>query len=174
MNGLKCPNCDLINLLDAQSCHRCRNSLQNLPNTAQVSVPIDETFRAQAFHQKSNSDIPRDNETGQKTFFWYRVYCFVMLMIYLCLVGIGLLLASFPDESGSQQVLVTGIAYAISGGLFALIFGVALFLPRRPFNWIVGIVMIAIGMMSCCFLPATIPLLIFWVKPETKAYFGRS
>jgi hypothetical protein len=34
--------------------------------------------------------------------------------------------------------------------------------------------MMAIGMTSCCFLPFLIPLLIYWLKPETKAYFGRN
>jgi hypothetical protein len=34
-------------------------------------------------------------------------------------------------------------------------------------------VLICIGMNSCCLLPASIPLLIFWIKPETKTYFGR-
>jgi hypothetical protein len=28
-------------------------------------------------------------------------------------------------------------------------------------------------MTSACFLPFCIPLLIFWLKPEAKHYFGR-
>jgi len=27
---------------------------------------------------------------------------------------------------------------------------------------------------SCCILPAAVPLLIYWVKPETKAWFNRA
>jgi hypothetical protein len=29
-------------------------------------------------------------------------------------------------------------------------------------------------MTSACFLPACIPLLIYWIKPDVKAYFGRT
>jgi Na+/pantothenate symporter len=67
-----------------------------------------------------------------------------------------------------------GIFYAVLGVIFFIIFAVALVLPRKPYNWIVGIVMMALGMTSCCFLPFLIPLLIYWIKPETKAYFGRN
>lgn len=177
MNGLKCPNCELVNLIDAQQCHRCGNSLEDLPQTAQVSVPVDQTFRAQAYQPNISSDIPQNNDTGRKTFFWYRVYLTVLLVIYLLLTGFGIVLALFAPETPSQssgENLIVGILYAIFGAIFAIAFAVALFLPRKPYNWIVGIVYIALGMTSCCFLPATIPLLIFWLKPETKAYFGRS
>jgi hypothetical protein len=60
------------------------------------------------------------------------------------------------------------------GAALAVVFAVALFLPRRRWNWIVGIVIIALGMTSCCFAPFLIPLIVYWVKPETKAYFGRN
>jgi hypothetical protein len=33
------------------------------------------------------------------------------------------------------------------------------------------LVLICIGMTSCCILPAAIPLLIFWLKPEAKNWF---
>jgi hypothetical protein len=29
-------------------------------------------------------------------------------------------------------------------------------------------------MTSVCCIPACVPLLIYWIKPETKAYFGRT
>jgi hypothetical protein len=32
-------------------------------------------------------------------------------------------------------------------------------------------VTIGLGMTSACTLPICIPLLIFWLKPETKAFF---
>lgn len=60
------------------------------------------------------------------------------------------------------------------GIIFFLIFAVALFLPPKPYNWIVGNVMMAIGMTSCYFIPFLVLLPIYWVKPETKAFFGRN
>ena len=34
------------------------------------------------------------------------------------------------------------------------------------------VVLISVGLMSLCIAPASIPLLIHWLKPETKARFG--
>ncbi|HXG82737.1 MAG TPA: hypothetical protein VNI84_01810 [Pyrinomonadaceae bacterium] len=74
----------------------------------------------------------------------------------------------------AREMTFIGIIYAVMGAIFLAVFVVFLFLPRKPYNWIVGIVAMALGMTSCCLLPALIPLLIYWVKPETKVFFGRS
>jgi hypothetical protein len=37
--------------------------------------------------------------------------------------------------------------------------------------WIYQIVLIGLGLTSVCCLPATVPLLISYVKPEVKAWF---
>jgi hypothetical protein len=180
MNGLRCPNCDLVNLLSAKNCHRCGSSLQDLPATAQVSVPVEETFQARSFApQSSGGSIPPDNELGKKTYFWYRVYLASLAGLSLFGAGIGVFLligsqsASISAQE-AQEFLLMGIIYGILGFLVAIIYAVALFLPKKPWNWIVGIVFIAFGMTSCCTIPAAIPLLIFWIKPETKAVFGRN
>jgi hypothetical protein len=47
-------------------------------------------------------------------------------------------------------------------------------MPRRPWAWIFGLVLICIGLTSLCCLPVAIPLLLSWLKPETKSYFGRN
>jgi hypothetical protein len=39
--------------------------------------------------------------------------------------------------------------------------------------WVFGLVLICLGLSSACCLPACIPLLIFWLKPEMKAFYGR-
>lgn len=114
--------------------------------------------------------------TAQKTFFWYRVYLGAMALLYLVLaiVGIGLLAVPFESREYERgQIVMVGGFYAAFGAIFFIAFAIALFLPPKPYNWIVGIVLIALGLTSCCLLPATIPLLIYWVKPETQAFFGR-
>lgn len=117
------------------------------------------------------------NETGRKTFLWYRVYCAVLVVLYLAVTIIGVALAVMrPDtrDYSSNEIFFVGIIYAVVGFVFAIVFSVALLLPPKPYNWIVGIVMICLGMTSCCFLPFCIPLIIYWFKPETKAFFGRT
>ena len=120
---------------------------------------------------------PEGFETARKTFFWYRVYCVALAFLYLAVTGLGFFLLFVPVETqryDADELWFMGLAYAILGIVFFFIFAVASLLPPRPYNWIVGIVMIAIGMTSCCLWPAVIPLLINWVKPETKAFFGRN
>lgn len=115
-------------------------------------------------------------ETARRTFFWYRVYCAVLAVLYLAFMVLGIVLATVPFDDLSrdrEQMFIIGLVYAIIGAIFFVVFAVAFFLPPKPYNWIVGIVMLAIGMTSCCLWPATIPLLIFWIKPETQAFFGR-
>lgn len=117
------------------------------------------------------------NETGRKTFFWYRVYCAVLATLYLLVIALGVfLLVAQPSsrEYSRDELAFIGVLYIIIGAVLFLVFAVALFLPPKPYNWIVGIVMMAIGMTSCCFVPFVVPLLIFWFKPETKRFFGRN
>lgn len=174
MNGIICPKCDLLNLTTAENCLRCGSSLTYIPNTEYVSVPIEEIRQAQNFAQ--TDFIPQDNEIGRKTFFWYRIYCSVLLVLYLAVTIFGFAIVLFQPESNTSdkaEMLITGVVYGVIGAVFSVLTAIALFLPRKPWNWIVGIVMIAFGMTSCCFIPAVVPLMIFWVKPETKAFFGR-
>lgn len=67
------------------------------------------------------------------------------------------------------------------GGLLltiSLVFIVACFLPfilaPRPWLWVYNLVIICLGMTSACYLLACIPLLIFWLKPETQRYYGKN
>jgi hypothetical protein len=48
-----------------------------------------------------------------------------------------------------------------------------LFLKPKPRVWIYDLVIICLGTSSILFLPFCIPLIIFWVKPETRTWFGR-
>lgn len=117
------------------------------------------------------------NELGRKVFFWYRVYCAVLLFLYLAVTIFGIGLAVLRPETGeyrSEEIFIMGVVYAVAGAVFAVAFTIAILLPPKPYNWIVGIVAIAIGMTSCCFVPVCVPLLIYWIKPETKAFFGRN
>ena len=100
-----------------------------------------------------------------------------MAFLALGIAGLGfffLFVPIEPQKPGDEQVfLFMGVAYGGVGLLTFLVFAVAALLPAKPYNWFVGIVMIALGFSSCCLWPACIPLLIYWVKPETKALFGR-
>jgi len=102
-----------------------------------------------------------------------------MALVYLgCIVGGYFFLqippAEFGEDLDPMEVQIQGYLLMIVGVPFAIFFGAAPFLPKRPWAWIYGIVAIAFGMTSPCCLPASIPLLIFWIKPETKAFFEQA
>jgi hypothetical protein len=157
----------------------------SLPKTAFVETDQGPAFDGESYYSppitypysSPSFNSHPDLETGRKTFNWYRVYIGAMALLGLGISALGLALAYFQPASSGQvanQALITGIMYAIFGAFSFAIHAAALFLPPKPYNWIVGIVMIGLGMTSCCLWPFTIPLLIFWVKPETQAYLGRN
>lgn len=193
MTEIRCPNCGHMNRLSALSCESCGLPFSNLPPESFVTTETAEETRArQAYNEPFGAPPPMaysggmpqynspgayvSDELGRKTFFWYKVYLAVIGGLYFLFSVLGIVMATFasriPDQN-PEQALITGIAYAVVGAVFFLLYMVALALPPKPYNWIVGIVMIAIGMTSCCLWPAVIPLLIYWVKPETRKFFGR-
>lgn len=108
---------------------------------------------------------------------WYKVYCGVLCFIYLCTAA-----ASLIFFLGSPEDLDMSAFGAKLMGVFLLVMGLVLFLvcllpfllKPRPWLWGYGIGLICLGMTSACFVPACVPLLIFWFKPETKEYFAKS
>lgn len=107
---------------------------------------------------------------------WYVVYCLAMAAMYLfcVLLGVVLLVVDPSDlEMDSIEAKVQGAVFLLIGMALAVPYALAPFLPKRPWTWVLGIVLIGIGLTSCCCLPASLPLLLAWLKPELKQAFGR-
>lgn len=115
--------------------------------------------------------------TTPKVWPWYVAYCIALAVAYLLFfvggVVLFFLLDRLPPEERTLLVFYAVLSIAL-GLVFAAGFAAGPLLPRKPWVWIYGMVLICIGMTSACCLPASIPLLIFWIKPETKIFFGRS
>lgn len=111
---------------------------------------------------------------------WYKAYCGAMVLMYLlcALFGAAALLIDpslLEDQAGDMADLrIQGAIFLVLGVPLAMLYLVAALLPAKPWTWVVGIVAIAFALSSCCCVPVAAPLLIYWLKPETKAYFGRS
>lgn len=114
--------------------------------------------------------------------FWFRVYCAAMLAMYAIVTVCGAgVLAFYPRLAAASEgrydalvLLVYGLLMAGIGLCLAAAYLAGLVLGRRPWVWVYDIVLIAIGLSSPCCLPASLPLLVFWVKPQTQAFFGRA
>jgi len=111
---------------------------------------------------------------------WYRAYCGFMAFLYTGItvaVIIGLFVDFQPhlEKEGIPLwgfYLYIGVIFGVTGVLAAG-FITSFFLKPKPWTWIYHLVLIAIGLTSPCCMPITIPLLIFWIKPDTQTYFGR-
>ena len=101
---------------------------------------------------------------------WYVAFCAASALLFLAIGAVGLLSFFDPELAGDP---VEDAAMTVFGFLLFPFFAVAPFFPRRPWSWTYGMAVIIAGMLACCTLPAAIPLLVIWLKPETKAAFGR-
>lgn len=107
---------------------------------------------------------------------WYRLYCVAMVLLYLAVGAFSVFaLAADPAELGSDaaETKVMAAVMALVGFPLAVVFVLPFFAGQRRWAWVLGIVLIAIGMTSACCIFVCVPLLIFWLKDDVKAYFGR-
>lgn len=107
---------------------------------------------------------------------WFKAYCAVLTLMYVVLIPVGIIFLKMDPatfEMEPTEAIVMGIM--LVGISIPLVIACALpfFLRPAPWVWVYDLVLICLGMTSCCFMVASIPLLIFWIKPETKKYFGK-
>lgn len=101
--------------------------------------------------------------------FWAKAYLVFLSLIYAVIVVIS----PFMLAAGDGEVSIMGIVFLVLGVPLFFISIVPVFLPPKPWVWLYILIMIGLGMTSFCFLPVCIPLLIFWLKPEVKRYYGK-
>ena len=108
--------------------------------------------------------------TQPKVVTWFRLYASL-----LCIFGAGLMVAGLflfePARSRFPDVEMDKLGVVLMGFTFFGVHAVALLPVRKQWLWTYSLVVIALGVGSC-FLPFCIPMLIFWVKRETKSYFS--
>lgn len=106
---------------------------------------------------------------------WFNVYCWVGCFWHIGVVMFSLLFFRAPLDDlamSETDAIIMGVVILVTGLVAFAAFALPLIVAPRPWVWIYGIVLICMGMTSACFLPACIPLLIHWIKPEAKRYFG--
>jgi hypothetical protein len=115
--------------------------------------------------------LPISSSTTSKprAFFWYKVYCGLLAAVYFLSIIAGVVMLTLEDSEKliAAILIVFGVPF-----LFASL--LPLFFQPKPWLWIYGIVLIAVGFTSCCFWPICIPLFIFWLKPDIQRFFGRN
>jgi hypothetical protein len=117
--------------------------------------------------------------TAPPVVLWYKIYCVFMMRGWLGLLGLGVVLVamrgSLPLPQGaalaSTEMLVRGVIMVVAGLVMFVVNIAALVLPPKPWTWVYHLINLALG--GGCIL-IIIPLLIYWLKPETQLYFGRT
>lgn len=107
---------------------------------------------------------------------WFRVYCALMAFIYLLTMGISAIFFIFDPEDLEMTRIEAYLMGGLLGGLglvLLLMYLAPFVLPRQPWVWVYDVVLIGIGFTSCLTLPFALPLLLYWLKPEAKGYFGK-
>jgi hypothetical protein len=105
---------------------------------------------------------------------WARIYVFALALLWCLGLYFGWTSADrtgpHPAPDGGLHAVVVGVLFAIALGIAVPAILAALG-PRRPWVWVLNLILIALGCLHCLSLPFAVPLLIYWLKPETKRWF---
>jgi hypothetical protein len=101
------------------------------------------------------------------------------VLMYLAVMVLGLVFVLLDPATMKTELEMEPRVAKIMGGVFILMglllaaaSAIPLFYRPRPWTWVYSLVLICLGLGSVCMI-FSIPLLIFWLKPETKAYYGK-
>ena len=115
------------------------------------------------------------NQKAPPIYKWFVAYCIFMAVVYLgtAAMGIVLMFAEPDRDMSAEEAKIMAVVFLIVGLVFFVPYAFAPMLPRQSWVWVLGLVLICLGLTSACCLPICIPLLIHWLKPEMKAFYGR-
>lgn len=123
-------------------------------------------------------DPIRQQEGPPAGVYYYRIYAAVMVV----LSGLGVLggmvlfvrpLLALPSGRGSaMSEMIVGLVYGGMSAAFFIPLLITLFGGRRPWVHTLATILIAFSMTVLCCMPIALPLLITWLKPETKRWYS--
>lgn len=100
---------------------------------------------------------------------WFRLYAGFWCLFGAVVLALGVFLMVRDHAILGPEW--RNISSVLAGGLIFGMHAIALFSPRKRWLWAYSLVVIALGVGSC-FMPICIPMLVYWVKQDTKQYFG--
>ena len=109
---------------------------------------------------------------------WFIAYSVFMAVVYALCIGGGAVIILRPDlwsdtvqPEDLEAARVGGISLVLISVPLMVAFAAAPLLPRKKWAWVYHIVLIAVGLTSVCCMPATVPLLIYYLRPDVRAWF---
>ena len=123
----------------------------------------------------------------------YRLWCLLFTALYLAIAVTEVLVAreviepnfgliegavARQDPKFKQELIEEkrqdAVGVAVMCGVIALGFAAAMWVPRKPWGWTIGLLVLVATIFPFVITAAgAIPLLLAWCKPEMKRSFGR-
>lgn len=119
-----------------------------------------------------------DEDPQPRVIFWFRAYAASMLLVSLALLGFATLGAYALTDAdvamrlNAAEAQLQIILFFLVAAALVVLYGVATFMPRKPWAWTLGLIVIALGCPSVTVV-VCLPLLFAWLKPNVKAAFCR-
>jgi hypothetical protein len=121
-----------------------------------------------------------EEERPPEAVYYFRIYAIIMLLSLLGFFGLGLWLMLEPmmKHTGSPVnpgEWIGGFIILIMAAIFIVPHTIVLFAGRSKWVYTLALVLIGMSMLwnpFCCCLPIPILLLILWMRPETKRWYG--
>ncbi|NNE94319.1 MAG: hypothetical protein HKN23_21940 [Verrucomicrobiales bacterium] len=112
---------------------------------------------------------------------WFYVYNAFMILMAIATVLLGVFFFGNPPEAMLAELTeedkmvfqIYGVLFPVCGAPMAIAHLIAFFIKPRPGSWVYNLILICLGLTGCPTIAASVPLLIFWLKPETKRYYGK-
>jgi hypothetical protein len=124
----------------------------------------------------TNQTLPARDSQPPKVIGWFKVYCGFLCLLYMAVAALSLLFL-LPDPADLKmspvEARLVGMLLLVLGLGFFGVCLLPLIVRPRPWLWVYDLVVICLGMTSACILPASVPLLIFWLRPDVKQHFGK-
>ncbi len=108
---------------------------------------------------------------------WYRAFCIAAGLGFLGVTWLGWNMFSRQQDFANDLVSTPMVAgtglFLIAAGLFIAVSNVALaFAPVRPAAWSAHLGSLILASCTCVMTPFSLLLLLYWLRPETKEFFG--
>lgn len=110
---------------------------------------------------------------------WFRRYCLAVASIYLLIASGGAYLLSrhreMAESAGMEadQMLVFSGLLTLTMVFLAFVHGAASRLPRAPWAWQIGAVVVGLDLTTLVLWPLALPVIWLWMKQDTQVWFGR-
>ncbi len=107
-------------------------------------------------------------EEVQRTVLFYRLYAGALIVVYMMIIAafVGLSVTTEDSELIFQTIIMTPLLLG-----FSVFQAITMWMPRKKWAWVSGMVILGFGISSCC-LPLALPLFMRWSKRDFKAAFG--